>query len=205
MRLYFLRHGVAVEREAWDGADSERPLTDEGREQTHAAARGLVALGPRLDAMYTSPFVRASETARITAEALGVEITVWPELASGCDLERLAPRLAELTEAREVMLVGHEPDFSEMIGRLIGANSAPARLDLKKGACCRVDVPRKALLANDRRKLIGAGELAWLLTPTQLVLMAPSDARANRRATARTDTPRRGAHGHSTMPGFQEP
>lgn len=205
MRLYFLRHAVAIERGAWDGADSERPLTDEGREQTHAAARGLTALGLRLDGLYTSPYVRASDTARIVAEALGVEITVWPELASGCDLERLAPRLAELTDAREVMLVGHEPDFSAMIGRLIGANSAPARLELKKGACCRVDVPRKVMAANDRRKLTGAGELSWLLTPTQLALMAPADARASRRAQARADTPRRGAHSPSPTPGFQEP
>lgn len=205
MRLYFLRHGVAIEREGWDGADSERPLTDEGREQTHVAARGLAALGLRLDAMYTSPYVRAADTARITAEALGVEVAAWPELSSGCDLERLAPRLAELTEARAVMLVGHEPDFSALIGRLIAANSVPARLDLKKGACCRVDVPRKALMANDRRKLIGAGELSWLLTPAQLALMAPPEPRSNRRAPAHGRASEHRAHGHSTTPGFQEP
>lgn len=205
MRLYFLRHAVAIERGAWDGADSERPLTDEGREQTHAAARGLAALDLRLDGIYTSPYIRASDTARLVAGALGVEVTVWPELASGCDLERLAPRLAELSEARAVMLVGHEPDFSEMIGRLIGGNHAPTRLDLKKGACCQVDAPRKAIAANDRRKLVGAGELRWLLTPAQLGLMAPAHARVNRKADVRADTPRRGARGHTPAPGFQEP
>lgn len=205
MRLYFLRHAIAIERGAWDGVDSERPLTDEGREQMYAAARGLAALGPRLDAIFTSPYTRAADTARLASEALGVGITVWPELASGCDLEGLAPRLAELGDAREVMLVGHEPDFSAMIGRLIGGNNAPARIELKKGACCRVDVPRKALLANDRRRLIGAGELRWLLTPAQLTRLAPVDPRSNRKAQTRADTPRRGTQGHPTTPGFQEP
>ena len=172
MRLYFLRHAIAVDREQWDEPDSERPLTDEGRAQFEVVARGLAALDLAPDAIYTSPFIRASETARIVAAALAKEFDVWPELASGCDLERLAPRLAELGEARAVMLVGHEPDFSALIGRLVSGGT-PASLALKKGGCCRVDISRKAVLSGDRRKLTGAGELAWLLTPGQLARMAP--------------------------------
>jgi phosphohistidine phosphatase len=173
MRLYFLRHAIAVEREQWDGPDGERPLTDEGRAQFETCARGLAALDLRLDAIFTSPFTRALDTARIVAAALEKEVAVWQELASGCDLERLAPRLAELNEARAVILVGHEPDFSAMIGRLIGGVGATASLALKKGGCCRVDVPRKAIRSGDRRRLTGAGELAWLLTPAQLARIAP--------------------------------
>lgn len=173
MRLYFLRHAVAVEREQWDGPDGERPLTDEGRAQFEVAARGLAALDLRPDAIYTSPFIRAADTARIVAAALEKEFAVWPELASGCDVERLAPRLAELEDARAVIMVGHEPDFSALIGRLVGGAS-PASLALKKGGCCRVDAPRKAVLSGDRRKLTGSGELVWLLTPGQLARMAPA-------------------------------
>lgn len=200
MRLYFLRHAIAVDREAWEGDDSERPLTDEGREQMRAAARGLAVLDLRLDAIYTSPFVRASDTARIVAAALGKEITVWSELASGCDLELLAPQLATLADARAVMLVGHEPDFSAMIGRLIGANASPARVDLKKGACCRVDAPRKAISPGERRKLTGAGEMRWLLTPGQLAHMAPVMARSNGRAATRSSATRPRTQNNSTSP-----
>ncbi|MGH2485120.1 MAG: phosphohistidine phosphatase SixA [Ktedonobacterales bacterium] len=172
MRLYFLRHAIAVEHEQWEGPDSERPLTDEGRAKFETVARGLAALDLRPDAIYTSPFTRAADTAHIIAAALEKEVTIWSELASGCDLERLAPRLAKLEEARAVMLVGHEPDFSAMIGRLIGG-ATPACLALKKGACCRVDVSRKAIRSGDRRGLVGSGELAWLLTPGQLTHLAP--------------------------------
>lgn len=200
MRVYFLRHAVAADREAWEGEDSERPLTDEGREQMRAAARGLAALDLRLDAVYSSPCLRALDTARIVGEALSAEVAVWPELASGCDLERLAPRLATLTDARAVMLVGHEPDFSAMIGRLIGSNGSPARLDVKKGACCRVDVPRKALAASDRRKLTRSGELCWLLTPSQLALMAPEPSRHNGRSRARPVAPRLTTRNNATPP-----
>lgn len=198
MRLYFLRHAIAVEREAWTGEDSERPLTDEGREQMHAAARGLAALDLRLDGIYTSPFVRAADTAKIVAAELGHEITVWSELASGCDLDRLAPQLATLAGARAVMLVGHEPDFSAMIGRLIGANSTPARINLKKGACCRVNVSLKAISSGERRKLTGAGELSWLLTPELLARMAPIMARSNGRIAARSSMNRPRANNNST-------
>jgi phosphohistidine phosphatase len=173
MRLYFLRHAIAMEREQWDGPDSERPLTDEGRAQFETCVRGLATLDLTFDAIYTSPYTRAEDTARIVAAALAKECVVWPELASGCDLERLAPRLAAMDEARAVMLVGHEPDFSGMIGRLIGGPGASAAVALKKGGCCRVDVPRKAIRSGDRRRLVGAGELAWLLTPAQLARMAP--------------------------------
>jgi phosphohistidine phosphatase len=173
MRLFFLRHAIAVEREQWDGPDGERPLTDEGRDQFETCARGLAALDLGLDAICTSPFTRALDTARIVGAALEKEVVVWSELASGCDLERLSPRLAELYEARAIMFVGHEPDFSAMIGRLIAGGGVCTSLALKKGGCCRVDLPRKAVRSGDRRRLTGAGELAWLLTPAQLARLAP--------------------------------
>jgi phosphohistidine phosphatase len=124
--IWLLRHG-----DAQDGSpDSERPLTDKGREQSRAAGAALAALGVELDACLTSPKVRAADTARIACEQLGdLEPQVEPKLAGGpFDAVELAAGLGE-----EVLLVGHEPDFSDAVRSLTGA-----RVDLKKGGLAAV-------------------------------------------------------------------
>jgi phosphohistidine phosphatase len=119
--IWLLRHG-----DAQDGSpDSERPLTDKGREQSRAAGAALAALGVEIDACLTSPKVRARDTARLACEQLdGVEPTEEAKLAGGdFDALELAAGLGD-----EVLLVGHEPDFSNAVRSLTGA-----RVDLKKG------------------------------------------------------------------------
>ena len=85
MQVYFLRHGRAVAANMWRGAEPERPLTDEGRDELRQLARGLKRIGVAPDAIYTSPFTRAKETAEIVGAALGVAVTPAVELAPGCD------------------------------------------------------------------------------------------------------------------------
>lgn len=171
MRLFFLRHGVAANREEWSGAESERPLTSAGREEMERVAQGLVALGLGAEVVITSAFSRADETARIAAAALGVPVAVAGELAPGATLAGLLHVLQAHDDAGRVLLVGHEPDFSQMIGGLI-ATPRPASLDVKKGGCARVDLPRRAVRrASAANDLCGAGTLAWLLTPRQIVLI----------------------------------
>jgi phosphohistidine phosphatase len=124
--IWLLRHG-----DAHDGSpDDARPLTDKGREQSRAAGAALKALGVEIDACLTSPKVRAAETARIACEQLdGVEAQEEPKLAGGdFDAEQLAAGLGD-----EVLLVGHEPDFSDAVRSLTGA-----RVDLKKGGLAAV-------------------------------------------------------------------
>jgi phosphohistidine phosphatase len=173
MQLYFLRHGKAADRETWRDDDAVRPLTDQGREETRRAAQGLVALDLGIERILTSPYVRARETAALTAEALHLVIEECAELAAGCALDGLARLLGNRGTAQAVMLVGHEPDFSTMIGQLIAGPSG-AMIALKKGACCRVDLPDRTAESSARsmRKLLGKGELVWLVTPRQLALMA---------------------------------
>jgi phosphohistidine phosphatase len=181
MRLYFLRHGPAVAREDWDGAEATRPLTDAGIAVTEQAARGLAALNLGIERVLTSPYARASATAGIVAARLRLPVVEVPPLTSGCDLRRLVPALAEHREARRLLLVGHEPDFSQMIGELIAARGAIS-LTLKKGGCALVELPGKALdrlfddaghtSAGDADKLRGVGTLVWLLTPRQLAAVA---------------------------------
>ena len=141
--IWLLRHG-----DAHDGSpDAERPLSDKGREQSRVAGAALNALGMTIDACLTSPKVRAADTARIACEQLGgPEPQVDERLAGGeFDPLELITGLGD-----DVMLVGHEPDFSDAIRSLTGA-----RVDLKKGG-----------LAG-----IADGELIVLLRPRELKRM----------------------------------
>jgi phosphohistidine phosphatase len=125
--IYLLRHGEA--EDAVGGDDAGRRLTEKGERQALAAGTALRELGIGIDACLSSPKVRARETARIAAEVLGVQVEETAALRGGRfdSLELAAGR-------GEVLLVGHEPDFSEEVGRLTGANVA-----LKKGGIAVVD------------------------------------------------------------------
>jgi phosphohistidine phosphatase len=114
--LYLLRHGDA-EHEAGD--DAARRLTEKGERQARRAGAALAKLGAHVDACLTSPKLRAAETARLACESLpGVEPEVAPELAGGAfDAVALAAGRGD------VLLVGHEPDFSDEIARLTGASA----------------------------------------------------------------------------------
>jgi phosphohistidine phosphatase len=124
--LYLLRHGDA---EAGDGDDAARRLTPKGEKQARAAGRALAALGEPIDACLTSPRVRAAETARLACRALAIEPEPTEALRGG-DFDPL-----DLAAGRgNVLLVGHEPDFSAAVGRLTGA-----KVKLRKGGIAIVD------------------------------------------------------------------
>lgn len=155
MELYFLRHAIAAD-EAPDGSgDAGRHLTKEGAAKMRVAARGLRRLGVQVDALLSSPLARAHETAQIVARELGPELHLSDALAPGCDIARLFELLAEHRGAERVMLVGHEPDFSALVGELTGGS----QMVLKKGGLARVDIE---VLEP------GAGTLVWLLPPRAL-------------------------------------
>lgn len=143
--LWLLRHG-----DAEDGSpDAERPLTDKGRAQSTAAGAALGALGVDLDACLSSPKVRAAQTAELACEAHDVEVELEPKLAGGpFDAEALAAGLGD-----EVMLVGHDPDFSMAVHSLTGA-----QVRMKKGGLAGIE----------------KGELKVLLRPAELKRIASS-------------------------------
>jgi phosphohistidine phosphatase len=136
--IWLLRHGDAA-----DGLpDAERPLTEKGRAQSHAAGAALKRLGVELDACLTSPKVRAAQTARMACEALGgPEPIIEPKLAGGpFDAEALATGLGA-----NVLLVGHDPDFSTAVRSLTGA-----RVSMKKGGLAGVDRGELIVLMRPR-------------------------------------------------------
>ena len=123
--IWFLRHGDAEDAED----DFERKLTTKGERQSVAAGKALAALGVEIAACLTSPRVRALETARLACEPLGIE----PEEVEALSGGRFDP--ADIAAGRgEVLLVGHEPDFSQAVGDLTGA-----RVEMKKGGLAAVD------------------------------------------------------------------
>jgi phosphohistidine phosphatase len=125
--IYFLRHGDA-EHETQD--DAARRLTEKGERQSEDAGRALAALGADVDVCLTSPKVRAEQTARLACEQLdGVAVEIAEELRGG-PFDPL-----ELAAGRgDVLLVGHEPDFSNAVEELTGA-----RVKLRKGGVASVE------------------------------------------------------------------
>jgi phosphohistidine phosphatase len=124
--IYLLRHGDA---EAGQGDDASRALTAKGERQAAAAGRALAALRAEIDACLTSPRTRAADTARLACQALGLEPETAPALSGGpFDAAKLAAGRGS------VLLVGHEPDFSNEVARLTGG-----RVKLRKGGLAIVD------------------------------------------------------------------
>ena len=141
--LWLLRHGDAAE----GSPDAERPLTGKGEKQARAAGLALGKLGVKVSACLTSPKVRAVQTARLACEPLGVEPQLEPKLAGGpFDAEALAAGLGD-----DVLLVGHDPDFSMAVHALTGA-----QVRMKKGGLAGVE----------------KGELMVLLRPTETTAIA---------------------------------
>ena len=169
MHVYILRHGNAGDREQWTGDDRKRPLTEEGRKEMRAIAKGLDWLDLKVDTIITSPLVRAQETADFVRQVLHRSRYDTSQLLEpGCDLRALARLLTLYPQAREIMIVGHEPDFGEIIAALIGA-SLSGTIQLKKAACSCIkldtEVGSPTAAAGE---LAGKGVLVWHLPPRVL-------------------------------------
>jgi phosphohistidine phosphatase len=152
-QLWLLRHGEAVPHEA--APDDERALTERGRGQAAAAGRALSALEIAVHLCFTSPKVRARQTAELACEALGVAPVEHAPLAEGFDADEALALLHAAGGDQRVLVVGHEPDLSQVVHDLTGA-----RVALKKGGV--------AAIAMDGSR----GELVVLLRPRELARIA---------------------------------
>ncbi len=150
MKIYFLRHGVAVEPEDWKGNDYDRPLTDDGRERMRREAKAIRKLELKLDAILTSPLLRAKETADIVARELRMPSKEDERLGGDFDVPSLEAILQGCADLKALMLVGHEPSMSSVIGRLIGV----ARIDLKKGGLACVELADASTMTGELHSLI---------------------------------------------------
>ena len=150
MDLYFLRHGDAEPASAAT-PDEARRLTERGERETSAVAQALHRAGLRPEAILTSPLARARETGEILQDVFGVSARADERLGSGCGLGAIQALMSDRSEQR-VLFVGHEPDLSMIVGRLIGS----ARVRMKTSGFAHVQTERVEP---------GQSILVWLLTP----------------------------------------
>ena len=161
IQLHLLRHAHAGDPAGWRGSDDERPLSAKGEDQAERLGRFLAGVDFAPDAIVSSPKVRAVQTAEIVAKALvakalDVEVRLDERLAGELDLVTIEAILFDLDEPVRPVLVGHDPDFSELAATLSGSPS----LTMRKGAFARIDVPHPFRG--------GGGTLRWLVSPDLL-------------------------------------
>ena len=154
--LLLLRHGIAEERDS-HLPDAQRALTEAGRLRTAAVFDRLLQFNLRCDQLYSSPLLRARQTAELAvaaglaphlqlSEALVPEADPWPLLCWPDGVRRLA-------------LVGHEPDLGNLAAALIGA--PPEALVLKKAGMALLQIT--AIRPRPRARL------RLLLGPAQML------------------------------------
>ncbi|HVI82735.1 MAG TPA: phosphohistidine phosphatase SixA [Chthoniobacterales bacterium] len=148
MDVYFLRHGEA-DWPDWEKSDDERPLTKRGKKEIHEVGKFLKRVKADPGLIVTSPLPRASQTAEIAAEHLKLKCRKDKLLAPGFSRQELE-RVLKKYPAESLMIVGHEPDFSQTIEQLTGAS-----LKLSKAGVALVELNRS--WRN--------GRLLWLLPP----------------------------------------
>lgn len=156
VQLYLLRHAHAGDPMKWNGPDDVRPLSEKGRLQAERLGLVLADAAFDPDAILASPKLRALDTARLVATPLGLPVRVVDALANPLDIESLDALLDAAGNPRRPLLVGHDPDFSELAAALAGL----AELPMRKGALIRIDAGRPLEP--------GAGILRWLLPPELL-------------------------------------
>jgi phosphohistidine phosphatase len=151
VELYLLRHADAGDPAEFRGDDAQRPLSNKGRRQASTMGRFLNQRGFHPDAILSSPMMRARQTAELVAAALDTKVQLDSRLVGIPDLARLG----EIVDGagRKLLLIGHDPDLSDLAAELTGARQLP----LKKGGIARIDasLPLSA----------GGGTLRWLLPP----------------------------------------
>ena len=148
MKLCFLRHGEA-DWPNWNKPDDERPLTERGCKEMKRVVKFVERLKLSPDTILTSPLPRASQTAETVAARLGITLQTEPALAHGFNIERLR-RIVTKLECECVMVVGHEPEFSEVIKQLTGGT-----VKLSKAGIALLEVNRSCT----------SGKLLWLFPP----------------------------------------
>src|SRR3954449_4393630 len=158
-QLWMLRHGEAVPHDS--KPDADRELTPRGRKQADAAGAALAALSEEFDACYTSPKVRARETAELGCAHLNIDPVLEDSLANGVSRVDGLALLSAHDDDAHVLVVGHDPSFSQVVYDFTGA-----RVDFKKGGIAAIRASRSA------------GQLLVLTRPRELEALAEALRRA---------------------------
>lgn len=161
MDCILMRHGIAVERDEWEGPDADRPLTERGAKRVAQAAEGLRRLGVQSMHILSSPLARAIETAKIAHNSLQVRsvIQIVDALLPDAPPHHLLRILHGLQPDSCVMCIGHEPQLGMAASVLLSGR--PSRsFPFKKAGACLIELPVMPKA--------GQGVLRWWLPPSQL-------------------------------------
>ncbi len=175
MVIYFLRHANAGERLSNLKKDELRALDKAGIDQCGYVGRALAALDVQVDIVISSPLKRAVQTASLVGNELSYEGKLQFEdalrpAASFADFRKLLDKCAKY---ESLMVVGHNPNLSEFLGRSISEAGCEAVVELKKGAVAKVEMGRHL------------AALQWCLTPRVLRELYDAAATSSRPKTSR--------------------
>jgi phosphohistidine phosphatase len=153
--VVLFRHGVA-EDPSDEKADGDRSLTTIGHNRTKRSAKGLAKIVGKVDAIYSSPLLRALQTALWVTKAYGTKVKVRTSDALLPDASpESACALVREAEGSTVVLVGHEPALTRVMCALLGV--ADLRASLKRAGCAAIQIDEE-----------GRGTLEWMLAPRLL-------------------------------------
>jgi phosphohistidine phosphatase len=175
MIVYFLRHASAGQHVMDPKKDEKRPLDKDGIEQCGHIGRALTAMETQVDVVISSPLKRATQTASLVANELGHEgkLQIEDGLRPGATFADFNKLLAKYQRYESVMVVGHNPNLSEFLSRLISGGTGRGAVDLKKGAVARVETSRQN------------GVLQWCVTPKFVRVIYASAVESVRPKTSR--------------------
>jgi phosphohistidine phosphatase len=174
MNLFVMRHANAGLHRENPLLDSKRALVKEGKDQCMLMARVLSTLGAQIDVIVSSPLKRALQTAQFVGTELGYEakVEISAALAPAADYPAFQGLLAKYANREGVLVVGHNPNIFQFLGRLVTGNGG-ANIRLRKGAIARVDVDRHP------------PQLQWLIDPRMARVLYASAAKSSRPKTSR--------------------
>jgi phosphohistidine phosphatase len=174
MNLYLMRHANAGLSRGNPVLDAKRALIKEGKEQCMLMARVLSALKAPVDVIVSSPLKRALQTAQFVGTELGyeAEVEISPALGLNADYAAFQQLLAKYAKYEGVLMVGHNPNLFQFLGRMITGNGGAA-IRMRKGSIARVDMDRHPPL------------LRWLIDPRMARSIYASVAKSSRPKTSR--------------------
>lgn len=175
MIIYFLRHASAGERMSNPKKDDKRALDRTGIEQCGDVGRALLALDVQVDMIISSPLKRSAQTASLVGNEIGYEGKMQFEdgLRPGATFVEFRKLLDKYSKYETIMVVGHNPNLSEFLGRVVSETGCEAAVELRKGAVARVEMGRNS------------GALHWCITPKVLRTLYAAAAESSRPKTSR--------------------
>ncbi|MGA7193042.1 MAG: phosphohistidine phosphatase SixA [Anaerolineales bacterium] len=164
MILYIIRHAIAVDSAKFEGDDSQRPLTSQGRKKMRSIAEGLKELEIQLDLILTSPYLRTTQTAQILAKKFDLkkeQVICTDHLAPTGHADQLIDEINEkYGNVGHIALIGHESYLSNLAS-VLTTGDPNVSIVLKKGGICRLSI--------EKIQYGRCAMMEWLLSPALLV------------------------------------